>query len=268
MTDEILPDGEEGADTPASKPTTPRKTTRTRVPAAKAAGAATVKSSRSPSSRTKARAVRSEMEPVEDDAEVGPGTVATGPSPEDEDGDALDAMADDAEESPRSWLTGVRRWVASHRPTALVGVVAIALAVALILTLLALGNRNALDSARTTAISAARSDAVALAGYDYRHLDRDFGAVTAVSTPSFRRRFTQAGDALKNTLSKYHATAVAHVVSAGLVSATTTRAVALVFLTQKVTNSTQKSSTTDRSQVEITLVRSGGRWLIDQVSLL
>jgi Mce-associated membrane protein len=140
--------------------------------------------------------------------------------------------------------------------------------VALILTLLALGNRNALDSTRTSALSAARIDAVAIAGYDYRHLDRDFGAVLAVSTPSFRRSFTQSSDALKNTLSRYHAIAVAHVVSAGLVSGSTTRAVVLVFLTQKVSNTTQKTSSTDRSQVEITLLHSGGGWLIDQVSLL
>jgi Mce-associated membrane protein len=299
MTDEILPEGEDGGGTSAAEPTTPRKTTRTRAPAAKAAKAAkpvkatSVNASGSPSSRSRARAVRPQVEVVEDDTDAGDDptqagagldAIATGPSPEDEgraassrglsgededdDDDDLDAAADDPERSSTSWPTGARQWVASHLPTTLVGVVAVALAVALILTLLALGNKSSLDSARTSALSAARADAVKLAGYDYRHLDRDFGAVVADSTPSFRRKFTQAGDALKNTLSKYHAIAVAHVVSAGLVSATTSRAVALVFLTQKVTNSTQKNSTSDRSQVEITLVRSGGRWLIDQVNLL
>ena len=61
---------------------------------------------------------------------------------------------------------------------------------------------------------------------------------------------------------------LASVVSAGVVSATTSRAVVLVFLDQNIANSTQTKPTTDRSQVEITLVRSGGRWLVDQVTLL
>lgn len=75
-------------------------------------------------------------------------------------------------------------------------------------------------------------------------------------------------DALKSTLDRYHATADATVVSAGIVSASTSRAVALVFLDQKITNSTQSAPTNDRSQVEITLVGSGGKWFINQVSLL
>ncbi len=148
------------------------------------------------------------------------------------------------------------------------GVVVVALAVALALSLSALGNQDALGSSRISALSAARTYAVQLASYDYDHLNRDFAAVAANSTPSFRRSFTQSSDALKSTLTRYKATAAATVVSAGLVSASTSRAVALVLLDQKIANSTQATPTTDRSQVEITLVSSGGRWLIDQVTLL
>jgi hypothetical protein len=53
-----------------------------------------------------------------------------------------------------------------------------------------------------------------------------------------------------------------------MVSATTSRAVALVFLNQTVDNTIQKNKPTTESRVEVTLLRSGGRWLIDQVSLL
>jgi Mce-associated membrane protein len=132
----------------------------------------------------------------------------------------------------------------------------------------ALGNQNALASSRTSALSASRTYAVELASYNYRDLNRDFSTVSANSTPSFRRTFTESSDALKSTLSQYKATAVANVVSAGVVSASTSRAVVLVFLDQNIANSTQTKPTADRSQVEITLVRSGGRWLIDQVTLL
>ena len=92
--------------------------------------------------------------------------------------------------------------------------------------------------------------------------------MAANSTPSFRRSFTESSDALKSTLAQYKATADASVVSAGLVSSSTSEAVVLVFLTQKIENSTQAKPTTDRSQVQISLVRSGGRWLINQVTLL
>ena len=148
------------------------------------------------------------------------------------------------------------------------GTVAIALAVALGLSLSALGHEDALTGARTSALAAARTYAVELGGYDYRDLDRDFRVVLSHSTPSFRRSFTQSSDALKTTLSTYHAVAEATVVSAGLVSASTSGAVVLVLLEQRITNSTQTTPTTDRSQVEMTLVSSGGTWLIAKVNLL
>ena len=148
------------------------------------------------------------------------------------------------------------------------GALIVALAVGLALSLLALGNQNALASSRTSALSAARTYAVELASYNYRDLDHDFSTVAANSTPSFRRTFAESSDALKSTLNRYKATALASVVSAGVASASTSRAVVLVFLDQKIANSTQTKPTTDRSQVEITLVRSDGRWLIDQVTLL
>jgi len=174
----------------------------------------------------------------------------------------------EAGETSAKRRTRLRAWSHSHPVAVGAGVVAAGLAVALILSLLSLGNDNALNTARSQALAAARTYSVELAGYDYRHLDRDFSVVVSHSTPSFRRSFTQASNALKKTLTQYHAAADATVVSAGVVSASPTRAVVLVFLTQKITNSTQKQTTTDRSQVEITLVDSGGTWLIDQVTLL
>jgi Mce-associated membrane protein len=178
------------------------------------------------------------------------------------------AAPGDVEAPSHSWLARVRRLVVGNFPAAVLGTVAVAMVVALVLTMLQLGSRSALDNARVSALAAAKTYSVEIARYDYRHLDADFGIVLANSTPSFRRSFTQSSDALKSTLTKYHASASAKVVAAGLVSASTSQALALVFLDQSVMNSAQKSRTTDRSQVEITLVYSGGKWLIDQVTLL
>ncbi len=194
-------------------------------------------------------------------------------------GATVPAISDDAEGSddPESDEVGTlalkprstwRQWARSNVALLCVAAVVVALSVALALSLSALGNQDALGSSRTSALAAARTDAVQLASYNYRDLGRDFGVVVANSTPSFRRRFTESSDALKSTLTKYKATADAGVVSAGLVSASTSRAVVLVLLDQKIANSKQATPTTDRSQIEITLVSSGGRWLIDQVTLL
>ena len=73
---------------------------------------------------------------------------------------------------------------------------------------------------------------------------------------------------MKTAIVRYDASAWANVVGAGLVSATTSRAVVLVFLNQTVQNTLQKNKPTTESRVEITLLRSAGRWLIEQVSLL
>jgi Mce-associated membrane protein len=174
----------------------------------------------------------------------------------------------DAEQAAGGSRGRLRRTLVDSFVAVVLGVVAIGLAVALALTMLQLGDNSNLDSARTSALAAARTYSVELAGYNYLHLDQDFAVVQSHSTPSFQHSFSQSSDALKSTLVKYHASASATVVAAGLVSASTSRAVALVFLDQTVTNSTQSKPTTDRSQVEITLVHSSGRWLIDQVTLL
>jgi Mce-associated membrane protein len=116
--------------------------------------------------------------------------------------------------------------------------------------------------------ASAKSYAVDLASYNYKNLNQDFGKVLAESTPTFKQNFTQSSEALKTAIVRYDASAWANVVGAGLVSATTSRAVVLVFLNQTVQNTLQKNKPTTESRVEITLVRSGGRWLIDQVTLL
>jgi len=176
------------------------------------------------------------------------------------------ASGDSGEPAPAPSST--RRWTRSKTLLVCGCVLVAGLVTALILSLLALSNQDAQASTRTSALAAARTYAVQLASYNYRNLDRGFAALAADSTPSFRRSFTESSDTLKSTLTKYKATADASVVSAGLVSSGGSQAVALVFLTQKIENSTQAQPTTDRSQVQITLVRSGGRWLIDQVTLL
>jgi Mce-associated membrane protein len=180
-----------------------------------------------------------------------------------EDGESIDRNHRDA-----------RNFVRDNLASVILGLVSICLAAALVVTMLELGNRNsqlaaknALESARTSALAAARTYSVEIASYNYQHLDQDFAAVAANSTPSWRRTYTQASSALKSILVKYNSSAQATLLSAGLVSATTIRAVAVVFLQQTVTNATTKRPSSSNSQLEITLDYSNGKWLIDDVTL-
>jgi len=167
----------------------------------------------------------------------------------------------------QSWVA-VRSWIGRNLVLSGLAVALVVAAVLLALTQLSLNSDGSLNSSRTSALAAARSYAIDLASYNYKHLEQDFGKVLVESTPAFRQNFTQSSEALKTTLTRYDASATAKVVAAGLVSATTSRAVALIFLNQTVDNTLRKGKSTTESRVEITLLRSGGRWLIDQVSLL
>jgi Mce-associated membrane protein len=171
--------------------------------------------------------------------------------------------------SPRklSWVA-LRGWVGKNRLSSILAVALVIAVVFLTLTQLSLNNENSLDSARTSALAAATSYTVDLASYNYRNLNQDFGKVLAESTPTFKQNFAESSEALKTAIVRYHASAVANVVGAGLVSANNSRAVVLVFLNQTVDNTLQKNKPTTENRVEITLLRSGGRWLIDQVTLL
>jgi Mce-associated membrane protein len=190
-------------------------------------------------------------------------------------GDMHDLRADDDDDTqeendaPAVAPEGrIRRLLHANFRVVLLAVVATGLAAALILTMLGLSGKDALTSARTSALQAARTYAVEIGGYNYQNLNQSFGAVESDSTPSFRSSYSQASGALKTTLLKYHAIATATVVAAGLQSATANNADALVFLDQTVKNSLEKGPTTDRSQVEINLVYNDGKWLINNVTLL
>jgi Mce-associated membrane protein len=169
----------------------------------------------------------------------------------------------------KALLSSPGRWIKKRGRVVVLALVITGLVIALLSTDLKLRHQEALTSARTSAVAAAKADAIELASYDYRHLDQDFGTVRQHSSPSFQASFSQSSNALASVLARYHATAVASIVSAGVVSATTTRAVVLVFLVQTVTNTTQRSGPQkDQSRIQMTLVRNHGHWLIDQVQLL
>jgi Mce-associated membrane protein len=179
--------------------------------------------------------------------------------------EALEAKIRQLEDSPTPTAAGRRRLLIP----VVAGLVIIVLAAALVVTGLKVRHADQTSSARTSALSAARTYGVDLSTYDYQKLTADFAAVTDHSTSSFAKTFDKQSALLEPVLTKYKATAKASVLAAGVTSASVSRAVVLVLVSQKVTNTVQKhGSTTDRSQVVLTLVKQGGHWLINNAELL
>jgi Mce-associated membrane protein len=126
--------------------------------------------------------------------------------------------------------------------------------------------------AQTLAASSARDAAILLASdlatYDYRDLGGNFRHVGANATPRFEDQLRQLSEELGPELQQTRAVATATVLSAGVVSADTGKAVVAVFVDQTVTNTLSPSPRTERSRMELTLLKQGGVWRLDQAGEL
>jgi Mce-associated membrane protein len=157
------------------------------------------------------------------------------------------------------WLAaGVAAAVLAATATALAGVVTARVSSA-----------NAVEHTRSEVIGAATSGVATVLSYDYRHLDANFAAAERLLTPRFRKQYDDTtGKGVRPLAAKYKAISSADVSAAGVVDAQRDRAVVLVFVNQTVTNSQLTAPRLDRSRIDVTLVRSNGRWLIDKLTTL
>lgn len=128
-------------------------------------------------------------------------------------------------------------------------------------------HRHALDRARENAVAAANSSVATVLSYDYRHLAADFKKAEGLLTERFRKKYDKTTAAAVEPLAaKYKAQSSAQITAAGTVSVDVDRVVVLVFVDQTVTNSQLAAPRLDRSRINVTLVRQGDRWLIDQLA--
>jgi Mce-associated membrane protein len=145
---------------------------------------------------------------------------------------------------------------------------AVTVALAALVTSRASSN-NAVDGAPGDVVGAATSGVATVLSYDYRHLDADFAHAQGLLTPKFRKQYDDTtAKGVRPLAAKYKAISSADVSAAGVVEATDTRAIVLVFVNQTVTNSQLSAPRLDRSRIRVSLVRSNGRWLIDKLTTL
>jgi type II secretory pathway pseudopilin PulG len=154
----------------------------------------------------------------------------------------------------------------------LVNVLVIAiLAGALVFTLLRVRDQNSQNSLRSSALKAASTYGLYLSSYDYKNLtgpNSAWAQVESHATVKFRQDFASTSTNLAKLLNQYNATATGQVVAKGITSVNGSKAVALLFIDQTVTNTVQQPhSVTQPLRVELTLARQNGRWLIDSLQV-
>lgn len=156
--------------------------------------------------------------------------------------------------------------------TALINIVVIAiLAGALVFTLVHFNDQPSGAAQRTEVLNVAATYGAELSTYNYKNLNgpgSPWAQVEANATSAFRKDFSKTSGDLTKLLNQYNATAVGHVIDAGLEKLTGSKAVVLLFIDQDVTNTVQKpNSVTQPLRVLITLARQNGKWLIDNLQV-
>ncbi|HEX4862712.1 MAG TPA: hypothetical protein VFV02_01490 [Acidimicrobiales bacterium] len=164
------------------------------------------------------------------------------------------------------------RIVPSFGTATIVNVLVIAiLAGALIFTVLKVRDQNSQNSLRSSALKSASTYGVYLSSYDYKNLNGPNSAwaeVESHATPKFKQDFASTSANLAKLLNQYNATATGQIIAVGISSVNGSRAVALLFIDQTVTNTVQRpNSITQPLRVELTLARQNGRWLIDALQV-
>jgi len=164
--------------------------------------------------------------------------------------------------APAARAGGRRVPLLSLLVAAIVAVVALA---GLVLAELHIASSTSANDNRASAVAAARAFANSLASYDYNSVDQDFQAVLDKSTGEFKQKFSSSSAAQQAKIVKFQATATGTVYDAAATDVTSDRATVLVFVDQRVTNTSLQAPAVEKDRLRLTLVRSGNDWLVSRL---
>ncbi|WP_322789666.1 mce associated protein mas1a [Mycolicibacterium septicum] len=173
--------------------------------------------------------------------------------------DADDADAAEPDETVTS--SGLKRRLVAG----LLALVAVAAMAALVVLSIGEYQHRQDESLRTEAVQMSRDYLVAMAAFDYQKMDANREHIVANSTPGFAAKYDEMVKALRDIVvtSKGVATATAdHVVVDSLDGDTAT---VVAFVDQHVTNVTAPQGSNQKYRMVVKLVRSGDRWIVDDV---
>ncbi|MCW2857404.1 MAG: hypothetical protein JWR52_3019 [Marmoricola sp.] len=161
-------------------------------------------------------------------------------------------------------MTASKRWQVA---TGVLAVALVAALVVLVLTLRSLSHEHDLTDAGTQAQAAARKAVVSMTTYDYRTLPHDFAWVDDAGTAKFRKQYAEVSAPIKKLVLQLKAHAVGSVVASAAEVKDVDHVLVLVFVDQTLSNPGQAQPGLDQPRVTMSMVRQGGRWLVDEVKL-
>ncbi|MDF3337801.1 mce associated protein mas1a [Mycolicibacterium septicum] len=178
--------------------------------------------------------------------------------------DPTEGTADDAPEpKPDETVTPGR--LRRRLVAGLLALVAVAATAALVVLSIGEYHHRQDESLRTEAVQMSHDYLVAMAAFDYQKMDANRERIVANSTPGFAAKYDEMVKALRDIVvtSRGVATATAdHVVVDSLDGDTAT---VVAFVDQHVTNVTAPQGSNQKYRMVAKLVRSGDRWIVDDV---
>lgn len=152
--------------------------------------------------------------------------------------------------------------------TAVLAVVAVALAVTTGLLANALRDTTGADGQRTAALAAARQEAAALTTLSSQTGARDFATVLAGAGGSLKQQLAQGRAGFLKTLSNSHVNSVGTVLDAGIVTMNSGTATVLIDVRATVSNKQTAKPEKRVYHWQASLVHSGGRWLVTSLEFV
>lgn len=168
----------------------------------------------------------------------------------------------DPDAEPDTDITPSRRRWRSRILVGLLAAVAISTSASLAVTLY---QQSELKTLREQAITTARDYLVALAAFDYQHLDANKATITSQSTPDFARKYDDMVAALRDIVVTSEGVANATAAHVSVEQLDEHTATVVGFVDQHVTNVTAPQGNDQRYRMVVTLVRSDDRWVVDNV---
>ncbi|WP_131735765.1 hypothetical protein [Actinomadura roseirufa] len=184
---------------------------------------------------------------------------------------SADADAGDTREAENGADGAGRRSRARRGPVVIGILVALVIALGAGTTVLALKVReqNATETASRDGVFAASRAVQALSSYDYRSLDADLRAASALTTGTLREQFDKLAEQLKALAPRQQAVSTTTVMKAGAVSATPEKVVALVYANRSSATSADKDRRLPEPlRIRITMVPRHGRWLASELVVI
>jgi Mce-associated membrane protein len=129
------------------------------------------------------------------------------------------------------------------------------------------GYREQADARSSGQVSAV-NDIEKILSYDYRSFDKGTKEAEALMTPKFKKKYADTVDAVRADARPTKAVVKAQVVASSVVSAKKDKVKALLFVNQTTTRTNLAQPRVDLNRVEVTLVRDGDDWRVDNIQAL